>query len=201
MATVKPRFSVTFSDDCFTKIQKYQKENNIGTQSKAVARLVELAIGEIESDNSAKKEAPPYSSEALKLAKDFDCLDGHGKNLVRLVVKEEKIRCTRGFPYRLREAMGEMSVDDFAQKLGAPYKVQGLLEYLSGERIPREKALHDMSECLGVSSDWLCGLDEDKNKKPTPPTTLYIAARDGSRTETETEGKITLPEEDADTPE
>lgn len=62
MATDKPRFSVTFTDDSFRKIQKYKEENNISTQSKAVARLVELAIGEIESERSTKK--PPSTAEA-----------------------------------------------------------------------------------------------------------------------------------------
>lgn len=107
MATDKPRFSVTFTDDTFDKIRKYQKENNISTQSKAVARLVELAIIEIEQDGSAKKSpvpieftpeegkkiAPLYSSEALKLAQDYDGLDGFGKNAIRAVADAEKARC------------------------------------------------------------------------------------------------------------
>lgn len=38
-------------------------------------------------------------------------------------------------------------------------------------------------------------------EKPTPPTKLYIAARDGSRMEVEVDGEITIPEEDADIPE
>lgn len=38
-------------------------------------------------------------------------------------------------------------------------------------------------------------------EKPTPPTKLYIAARDGSRMEVEVDGEITLPEEDDDIPE
>lgn len=38
-------------------------------------------------------------------------------------------------------------------------------------------------------------------EKPTPPTKLYIAARDGSRIETEVDGEITIPEADADIPE
>lgn len=38
-------------------------------------------------------------------------------------------------------------------------------------------------------------------EKPTPPTKLYIAARDGSRMEVEVDGEITLPDEDADIPE
>lgn len=37
--------------------------------------------------------------------------------------------------------------------------------------------------------------------QPTPPTKLYIAARDGSRIETEVHGEITIPEEDDDVPE
>lgn len=63
MATDKPRFSVTFTDDSFKKIQKYKEENNITTQSKAVARLVELAIGEIESEKNAKKS--PSTAKAV----------------------------------------------------------------------------------------------------------------------------------------
>lgn len=76
MATDKPRFSVTFTDDSFSKIQKYQKENNISTQSKAVARLVELAISEIESEDSKKN--PPSTAEAapgedtLKMLEDLN---------------------------------------------------------------------------------------------------------------------------------
>lgn len=39
------------------------------------------------------KNAPLYSSEAIKLAKDYDGLDGHGKKVVRLVADEELARC------------------------------------------------------------------------------------------------------------
>lgn len=63
MATDKPRFSVTFSDESFDKIQKYKKENNISTQSKAVARLVEIAINEIESEGEIEKS--PSIAEAV----------------------------------------------------------------------------------------------------------------------------------------
>lgn len=73
MATDKPRFSVTFTNDSFSKIQKYQKENNISTQSKAVARLVELAINEIESESSSKKI--PSTTEAAPGEKDLELFD------------------------------------------------------------------------------------------------------------------------------
>lgn len=62
MATDKPRFSVTFTNDSFDKIQKYKTENHISTQSKAVAQLVELAIKGIEAENASKN--PPGASEA-----------------------------------------------------------------------------------------------------------------------------------------
>ena len=39
------------------------------------------------------KEAPLYSSEAMRLARDYDSLDSHGRRTVRLVADEEKARC------------------------------------------------------------------------------------------------------------
>ena len=84
MATNKPRFSVTFAEDSFAKIQKYQKDNNISTQSKAVARLVELAISEIESESDAKKSpstAETASGDTLRstLLYNFDQLNQEGR--------------------------------------------------------------------------------------------------------------------------
>jgi len=92
MATDKPRFSVTFTEDSFSRIQKYQKDNQISTQSKAVARLVELAINSID-EPELEKNTPLYSSEALKLAQDYDSLDEFGKKAVCAVADVEKARC------------------------------------------------------------------------------------------------------------
>lgn len=88
MATDKPRFSVTFTDESFQKIQEYKDENNLSTQSKAVAQLVEIAINELEKSDDMKI-APLYSSEASQLARDYDTLDIHGKKTVRVVMDEE----------------------------------------------------------------------------------------------------------------
>ena len=66
MATEKPRFSVSFSDESFERIQNYKKENNISTQSKAVAKLVELALNDMEETGILRK-ASPYSKEALNI--------------------------------------------------------------------------------------------------------------------------------------
>lgn len=86
MATDKPRFSVTFTDDSFDKIQKYRKENNISTQSKAVARLVELAINEIESESSSKKS--PSVAEAAP-GEDRITMEESNRLLVSLGLIEE----------------------------------------------------------------------------------------------------------------
>lgn len=88
MATEKPRFSVTFTDESFQKIQEYKEENNISTQSKAVAQLVEIAINELEKKDRSQAEQF-YSSGAMKLAKDYDTLDSHGKAAVRGLMDEE----------------------------------------------------------------------------------------------------------------
>lgn len=40
------------------------------------------------------KKAPLYSSEAMRLARDYDSLDIHGQRVVRMLAAEEKSRCT-----------------------------------------------------------------------------------------------------------
>ncbi len=82
MATDKPRFSVTFTNDSFNKIQKYKQDNNISTQSKAVARLVELALSEIESKSSAKEspsaaKATPGENK-IDANRLYDMLEAYG---------------------------------------------------------------------------------------------------------------------------
>lgn len=93
MATDKPRFSVSFTNDSFDKIRKYQIKEKISTQSKAVANLVELALDEMERNGEIKK-APLFSREAAKLAEDYDKkLDIWGKRQVRAVADNEIARC------------------------------------------------------------------------------------------------------------
>ena len=45
-------------------------------------------------DYYGEQKTPLYSSEAQKLAADYDRLDGHGQHMVRMVTDEELARCT-----------------------------------------------------------------------------------------------------------
>lgn len=100
MATDKPRFSVTFTEESFEKIQKYQKQNNITTQSKAVARLVEMAINDIESCNGAISSLEEKEIVLVELScqekihiKKYRSLDDYGKEAVENVLDVEYRRC------------------------------------------------------------------------------------------------------------
>lgn len=50
-------------------------------------------LDDIDHIPTKTKKAPLYSSEAMKLAEDYDGLDAHGQRVVRLVADEEKARC------------------------------------------------------------------------------------------------------------
>lgn len=92
MPTEKPRFSVTFKEESFDRIKQYQKENKISTQSKAVSRLVELALNDIEKSEETEK-APSLSDEAKNVATRYSELDTYGKEAVDGVLDVEYRRC------------------------------------------------------------------------------------------------------------
>lgn len=64
------------------------------------------------------------------------------------------------FADRLREAMGDMSSIDLADKLGCNKSVVSL--YLSKQRTPSKMAVQLMALVLSVNPAWLYGLDVPK---------------------------------------
>lgn len=60
---------------------------------KLIAQVLDLDTNYLIGHQPQNKKAPLYSSEAEKLAHDYDTLDSYGKNIVRLVLDAEKIRC------------------------------------------------------------------------------------------------------------
>lgn len=95
MPTEKPRVTFTISKEKLSELESYQHENRIKNQTQAILSLIDKGISEYLAET---KKSPPYTEEALKLAKDYDDLDGHGKKVVRLVADEEKARCTAPAP-------------------------------------------------------------------------------------------------------
>ena len=68
MATDKPRFSVTMEPQMLEKVEDFQHENRMKSQSKAITELVRLGLAELE--NSLKTEkAPSELDEADEIAK------------------------------------------------------------------------------------------------------------------------------------
>ena len=95
MPTEKPRVTFTISREKLSELESYQHENKIKNQTQAILSLIDKGISDYLSE---MKNAPPYSEEALKLAKDYDGLDVHGKRIVRMVADEEKARCATSDP-------------------------------------------------------------------------------------------------------
>lgn len=58
-----------------------------------IATLFSVSIDELIGHKVDNKNAPPYSSEALNLAKDYDTLDTWGRKTVRAVTDTELERC------------------------------------------------------------------------------------------------------------
>ena len=90
MPTEKPRITFAISKEKLEELEAYRFENRIKNQTQAILALIEKGLADFEAD---AKEVPLYSDGAMRLARDYDGLDGHGKRVLRLVADEEKARC------------------------------------------------------------------------------------------------------------
>lgn len=70
------------------------------------------------------------------------------------------------FQKAFNELMGDMTIKDFADKLGMSRATVGF--YSAGQRIPDALGIKTISETCGVSADWLLGLS-------------HVKARDGEQ--------------------
>ncbi len=60
---------------------------------KLISQVLDVDTNYLIGYQQQNNKTPLYSSEAMKLAADFDGLDGHGQRMVRMVADEEKARC------------------------------------------------------------------------------------------------------------
>ena len=56
MATDKPRFSITVSEELYNSINEYQHKHRIQTQTKAIVELLKIGIEHILSDSESVSE-------------------------------------------------------------------------------------------------------------------------------------------------
>lgn len=83
------------------------------------------------------------------------------------------------FSDRLREAMGDMSAIELADKLGCNKSVISL--YLSKQRVPSKMAIQLLALVLGVNPAWLFGLDAPKESSVRIVSTEKAPAVSGER--------------------
>ena len=85
MATSKPRFSITVSDEVYEAINTYQHENRLSTQTKAVQELIALGIEYLSARDKNKEPAPDYgggpSSEIQELIGLWDAASPERRRL------------------------------------------------------------------------------------------------------------------------
>lgn len=120
MATDKPRFSITVSDEVYEQINEYQHKHRLSTQTKAVLAFIERGIEEIKRDGTRPstpktdtKTAPSdLSDEAQAVARDYSELDPPGKNVVKVVIAEEGKRVQAEKERRREKALWMDEADD-----------------------------------------------------------------------------------------
>lgn len=76
---------------------------------------------------------------------------------------------------RLNILLGDSTVTDFAEKVGITRQTMGF--YLNGDRIPDSETLRQICEKCKVSSDWLLGLSDDRERIPAAVDKLGLSER------------------------
>lgn len=80
MATDKPRFSLTLEPEMLDRVLDYKKENGLSTKSKAVQKLLEIAISDIQAEQGI---AVVLSRDENQLVEDYRELNKEGKEYIR----------------------------------------------------------------------------------------------------------------------
>lgn len=100
MATDKPRLSISMDEETFEKVIAYKQEKGIATQSKAIIKIMELGLGELEKEIAQKNftsevETIPgrLSANEQNHIKRYRLLDPYGKEAVDGVLDVESRRC------------------------------------------------------------------------------------------------------------
>lgn len=98
MATDKPRFTITLSEDLYEKVNKYQHDKKFSTQTKAIVDLIErgakslgLVMDCTRYQSELNKIAPSVSDEAMEVAEAYISADSGIKRSVRKLLDLDKV--------------------------------------------------------------------------------------------------------------
>lgn len=118
-----------------------------------------------------------------------------GNSVINLICREFNVNETW-----LRT--GEGGDDAMFIRLSRNDELSAFMNELLSEETPdfRRRLVTALSRLKPEQWDALEAIALSIMERPTPPTKLYIAARDGSRIETEVDEEITLPDESDDIP-
>lgn len=101
--------------------------------------------------NTKNKVAPLYTSEALKMAKQYDQLDSWGKSAVEALIHEELARCTASAPVPQEENLIELNFNELKASAGTGW------DLMEESMTPWTVKLNDLTRkadfCLAVEGD------------------------------------------------
>lgn len=101
-------------------------------------------LNSLPGDEPAKEKAPLFSSEAIRLARDYDELDEHGQKMVRMVTDEEKNRIDAARPAENESAQPVLRVSAESSPIAAYGPVQKDISDENKQDI--KNFLHEASE-------------------------------------------------------
>jgi len=103
MATEKPRFSITVSEDMYQKINEYHHKNRFSTQTKAIASLIEKGLERLvieDSEVARVLEKSPSVDESI--------LEGDQRGNLRTILLENFDQLNEEGQERLVETSDDM---------------------------------------------------------------------------------------------
>lgn len=80
MPTDKPRYSVTMDEDVLEGINRFRAENRIATQSKAITKLVKIALEDLQKSGVMSTPSPCPDENESKLIGMYRDMNDEGKH-------------------------------------------------------------------------------------------------------------------------
>lgn len=80
MATDKPRYSVTMDEDVLKGVNRFRTENRISTQSKAITKLVKIALDDLQKSGIMSKPSSHTDERESKLIGMYRSMNEEGKD-------------------------------------------------------------------------------------------------------------------------